>query len=54
MDSTYNPNYQGSNTDPSPACDGPIAADTRKVLETAREACRLHEIANRLADRSGR
>jgi hypothetical protein len=48
------PNYLGSNTEPSPNCDGPIAADAKRDLETAREACRLHDIANRLADRSAK
>jgi len=50
-DSKYDPNYQGSNTDPAPSCDGPIGRETAADLEKARKACELHRAVNKLADR---
>lgn len=54
MAEKYNPHVQGSDTDPSPNCDASVAADTQKDLDRAREAVRLHDLANKAADRSGR
>ncbi len=54
MAENYNPHAQGSDTMPSSDCDAPIAKDTAKDVQGAREAIRLHEAANRLADRSGK
>jgi hypothetical protein len=50
----YDPHLQGSDTLPAPGCDAPIARDTARDVETAREANRLHDEANKLADRSGK
>jgi hypothetical protein len=52
--STYNPHLQGSDTDPSPNCDAPVAADTQKDLDNARAAAKIHSALNEQADRSGR
>ena len=54
MGDTYNPHALGSDTMPSSDCDAPIANETAKDVQTARDAIRLHKIANELADRSGR
>ena len=52
MAESYDKNAQGSDTLPAPGCDGPIAEDTARDVKTAREANRLHDAANKLADRS--
>ena len=54
MGDTYNPHALGSDTMPSSDCDAPIANETAKDVQTARDAIRLHKIANELADRSER
>jgi hypothetical protein len=51
MSDNYNPHAQGSDTMPSSNCDAPIANDTAKAVQTAREAIRLHKIANDLAEK---
>ncbi len=51
MTDSYNPHAQGSDTLPSEYCDTPIANETAKDVETAREAIRLHKIANDLAEK---
>ena len=50
-DSTDNPHLQGSDTMPSSNCDAPIAKETAKDVQTARDAVRLHKIANDLAEK---
>jgi len=50
-DDTYNPNNLGSDAMPSSDCDAPIANDTAKDVQTAREAIRLHKVANDLAEK---
>ena len=51
MTEKYNPHLQGSDTDAAPGCDAPMAAETQKDLDTAREAVRLHRVANDLAEK---
>ena len=53
-DNTYNPNLQGSDSMPSDYCDKPVADDTAKDVQQARDAVRLHKIANDLAERGNR
>ena len=49
--SDYDPHLQGSDAPPSGAVEGPTAADVQKARENAREANRLHDAANKLAER---
>ena len=51
MSETYDNKAQGSDTLPAPGCDAPIAKDTARVVETAREASRLHREADKLAEK---
>jgi hypothetical protein len=53
-DNNYNPHLQGSDTMPSDACDAPVARETAQDVQRARTAVELHDIANKLADRSGK
>lgn len=48
-DKDYDPNLQGSDTPPSPGCEGSTAADLERFRENARESNRQHQIANDLA-----
>ena len=50
--SDYDKNAQGSDTLPASGCDAPVSKDAAKDVKTAREANRLHDAANKLADRS--
>jgi hypothetical protein len=50
-DNNYNPHLQGSDTLPSEYCDAPVANETAKDVQTAREAVRLHKEANALAEK---
>ncbi len=51
MPDTYDPTLQGSDTMPAPRCDAPVAADTARDVETAREASRLIREADKLAEK---
>jgi hypothetical protein len=51
MSDSYNKNLQGTDSLPTRGCDAPIAKDTARDVETAREANRLHDAANRLAEK---
>ena len=51
MSETYDKNAQGSDTLPASGCDAPIAEDTARDVQTAREASRLHREADRLAEK---
>jgi hypothetical protein len=54
MADNYDPNKLGSDTMPSEYCDKPIADDTAKDVQQAREAVRQHKIVNDLAERGNR
>ena len=49
--SDYDKNAQGSDTLPATGCDRPVAADTARDVETAREASRLIREADKLAEK---
>jgi hypothetical protein len=53
-DNNYNPHLQGSDTLPSSNCDASVAKETAADVAKAREAVRLHKIANSLAERGNR
>jgi hypothetical protein len=54
MTDNYNPHLQGSDTMPSSDCDAPVANETAKDVQQAREAVRMHKEANALAERGNR
>jgi hypothetical protein len=50
-DNNYDPNALGSDTMPSEYCDAPVAKETAKDVAQTREAVRLHQEANALAEK---
>jgi hypothetical protein len=51
MSESYDDKAQGSDTLPAPGCDAPIAEDTAKDVQTAREASHLHREADVVAEK---